>query len=1353
MPSRAKRFYLCNLIPLWEIDEKGMDVDWPVYHAFFGDLIEMRAEIRDRKIAWSTGDAATPQADLKIRFEVKESDFLLSGGLNDDMGTFSSHAGFGDDVKLRPIRIVQDVDQVPEADREKFIFIHWRQAFERTVTVKGEDGRETTSTEKVPEALEVRCFWKVEEPEGGDVSGSPEYYYDVYLEGKLENGEGVELHERSDNELEGLRWHVTDKVRKGRVEPLVDGEYAYLRMLQMIDGAQSSIHILNWKLDPQATLAIEPSFRADYLQVEGLDPAAYEALLVRSKSRPTGVAAAGDQFLYTATNGNVVAGLADGSSIVTAVRNYDEPTNLDWPVDVEMVDFRNLQFVVLDQLRSRLLLHLVVDRSQLQNFSPEEDRGMYAAVVGPRRAFPCHQIRPSLPFVDHKAELVATLIPIAGDGHAGYQDGGLSADSPDGRVSFKRPVGMMNRPTGVALARDRRLLLITDTGNHCLRRVSPFDPADVDGTLASSDFRLETVAGTSGQAGDADGTGPDARFRDPAGVVWDSVGGRALVADAGNHKIRSVLLPSGETKTLAVTKIDGVSGPLGEVHGLALDPAKGAKGTLYVSERDRHRILEVDLDTLAARTVAGAAGARGYQDGAAAAARFARPLGLALSGGTLLVADHDNRVLRALDLGPGTVRTIGSTTESGVQDVPVVLADALQRKAASGVAVRVLIDSYGAGVGRDEPLASFQVSGLETVADLRFLDPTIRAFVQNHPQTLGDQALASFHEKMMVVDSRIGLAGGIDFAPDKNDGIPHTRRHRSSIPWHDVAAFVEGKAAMGLEEAFLRRWKLGHDENAKVVPAQGELPDVPPAADRTDAALGDDQIETVRTFDPTPLVGFLVNVGEDATREVLESYRRAILGARHYVYMEHQYLYYPEIGEYLEQAMKDNPRLQVIWALPFFTEETREPTQERLRLEAGDKLASSLLDAKEFFSRNQKRTQLAWHGFFRQHEMVEKLRKVDASRFGSFSMRRPIIDLVGPQSRTIYPHSKMILCDDRFFSIGSANANGRGFTKDGELNVSALAPSAAKRLRERLWGEHLGYLGTARVLVDASLASVNGHHLSKGSEIELRHPELGTVLRKVEMVDPASGVFYLEGAPLEASLGEVYWRDPQLSDLPLDDALAFWKRSAHSLATFKKVQGFDGKSNAAGELVIPGHLAQVGDKFTFSERLLRLDDEGKPVASASDGKVAERIFAQLEVAEVKGDAIRFTPVKGRNPATGPLKDALVGSTVDLEPLRLKITKRESGVAEYEVTGLTPNASNIPFDYHLSWLMRQPNGRNLVRAWEVEPLEGIKYAGPGSLLFSPWLAIPTLFLPWIFVDFDVDEQARLDLPGGGGNFFA
>lgn len=75
-------------------------------------------------------------------------------------------------------------------------------------------------------------------------------------------------------------------------------------------------------------------------------------------------------------------------------------------------------------------------------------------------------------------------------------------------------------------------------------------------------------------------------------------------------------------------------------------------------------------------TLAGAAGASGSADGQGPAARFARPLGLALSGdgSFALVADTDNLTVRHLDLATGAVTTLagaagapGSADGAGAQ--------------------------------------------------------------------------------------------------------------------------------------------------------------------------------------------------------------------------------------------------------------------------------------------------------------------------------------------------------------------------------------------------------------------------------------------------------------------------------------------------------------------------------------------------------------------------------------------------------------------------------------------------------------------------------------------------------------
>jgi hypothetical protein len=67
------------------------------------------------------------------------------------------------------------------------------------------------------------------------------------------------------------------------------------------------------------------------------------------------------------------------------------------------------------------------------------------------------------------------------------------------------------------------------------------------------------------------------------------------------------------------------------------------------------------------------------------------------------------------------------------------------------------------------------------------------------------------------------------------------------------------------------------------------------------------------------------------------------------------------------------------------------------------------------------------------------------------------------QLKGIFVHTKAMMADDIFVSIGSANINRRGLFHDGEVNVFAVperlkaaADNPARALRTQLWAEHLG---------------------------------------------------------------------------------------------------------------------------------------------------------------------------------------------------------------------------------------------------------------------------------------------------------
>lgn len=62
----------------------------------------------------------------------------------------------------------------------------------------------------------------------------------------------------------------------------------------------------------------------------------------------------------------------------------------------------------------------------------------------------------------------------------------------------------------------------------------------------------------------------------------------------------------------------------------------------------------------------------------------------------------------------------------------------------------------------------------------------------------------------------------------------------------------------------------------------------------------------------------------------------------------------------------------------------------------------------------------------------------------------------GFKYREIYIHSKLLLIDDTFFTLGSANLNQRSMAVDSEINIATIDPVCAKDLRKRIWGQLSG---------------------------------------------------------------------------------------------------------------------------------------------------------------------------------------------------------------------------------------------------------------------------------------------------------
>ncbi len=196
-------------------------------------------------------------------------------------------------------------------------------------------------------------------------------------------------------------------------------------------------------------------------------------------------------------------------------------------------------------------------------------------------------------------------------------------------------------------------LIVTDSNNNTVRKI------DTSGVVT-------TFAGKLPSIGILDGIGAAASFNKPAAVVLDSAG-NAYIGDMYSATIRKIT-PNGTVSTLAgsaanaLGDIDGTGTAAGfyGVQSLSID----SSGNLYVTEyigTVRKITPTGDVTTIVGSAVYTGNLVYGYQDGAAATAKFGTPGGTAVdSNGNIFIADSGNCVIRKLTPG-GTVSTFAGS--------------------------------------------------------------------------------------------------------------------------------------------------------------------------------------------------------------------------------------------------------------------------------------------------------------------------------------------------------------------------------------------------------------------------------------------------------------------------------------------------------------------------------------------------------------------------------------------------------------------------------------------------------------------------------------------------------------------
>ena len=252
----------------------------------------------------------------------------------------------------------------------------------------------------------------------------------------------------------------------------------------------------------------------------------------------------------------------------------------------------------------------------------------------------------------------------------GYRDG------PAAEAAFNGPAGLAIGPDGA--------LYIADSFNACIRKLQ-------NGVVS-------TVAGKPGESSATDGSATTGRLVLPLSISFDH-GGTLWIADYGaglrtfaKGELQTIKLksygdlqitsvsaePEDDGAVIAVTSqlvyvydrrtrtdayvgvlVDGEDGPVGRPSTVL---AIGDGQALFTDARNNNlrylRLPKAGFDTtLYTRTIAGGGLEKGifnagFADGPAESARFSSPRGLALAGGSAIVADAGNHRLRSVSLPP-----------------------------------------------------------------------------------------------------------------------------------------------------------------------------------------------------------------------------------------------------------------------------------------------------------------------------------------------------------------------------------------------------------------------------------------------------------------------------------------------------------------------------------------------------------------------------------------------------------------------------------------------------------------------------------------------------------------------------
>lgn len=379
------------------------------------------------------------------------------------------------------------------------------------------------------------------------------------------------------------------------------------------------------------------------------------------------------------------------------------------------------------------------------------------------------------------------------------------------------------------------------------------------------------------------------------------------------------------------------------------------------------------------------------------------------------------------------------------------LVERLIRAGGAGVDVRVLL--AGKVTASFLPLAGLASFRANAATCRRLNSARPDGWPAAAPPPLEGHALVDYsgvllgtnHQKSVVVtrDGAVtALTGGIDLVAARFDTETHDTLSMNGKRWgwHDMGVRLRGPAAARAHDVYLQRW-----HEAATLPSRPYLrprlplppinppaaPTPPVAAEQKPVESDSTSIRVLRSVSARKLDSLLPwrrfawdQVPRTGIQEIFQTLTTAIAAARRYVYIEDQYLYeYAggrrqfELYPHLRDAAARGVKVILVGS------GTRDP----------DDLGLNLRPINSYVNRDIRKKILG---------------TLDADRRGNVAVYR---------IEHVTVHAKLILIDDVFANIGSANVFSRSMAGvDCELSAAVeTSTSLVRDLRVQVWAEHL----------------------------------------------------------------------------------------------------------------------------------------------------------------------------------------------------------------------------------------------------------------------------------------------------------